>query len=315
MKKRMVYLVVFLGVGLICFALVQMNRTGASVAVNRTEPVSTPVSSPDTKAAPLPDEESLPPQNTVSPATVPEAALASVQSPTPLESVGQAAIDKAARENKYLFLFFSENDSPETEKAKASFESAAGNMEDVVQLAYVDKNQPSEKAVVERFRLDGAPMPLVLAMAPNGAVTGAYFGDKMKEPKLEESIAGPGEQQCMKALQEGKLVLVSLQNAVTTSNEQAMQGVEDFKADTRFAEATELVAIDPANESDQGFLAKLRIDSKIQEATTAFLAPPGSLIKTITGATTKDELVATLTAATAGGCGSSCKPGACGPRR
>jgi hypothetical protein len=231
-------------------------------------------------------------------------------------SVAQAAIDKASADKKHLFLFVSEDDTAETAASKSAFEAAVGKLSDSAELAFIDRTSAAEKDIVEKFQLSTAPMPLVLAFAPNGAITGAYYGERLKDPKLEDSIASASEQQCLKALQDRKLVFLCLQNAATKSNDVAMQGVNDFKSDTRFAEFTEVVQIDPASAGEQAFLAKLKIDPKITEATTAFLAPPGSLVSTVTGATSKDALVASLTAATSGGCGAGgCGPKGCGPAK
>ena len=251
----------------------------------------------------------------VAAASEPALAPAVVQADTPSESAGQAALKKAAGENKHLFLFVSDNANEETATAKRVFEAAAGKLGDAAQSAFIDKNQAAEKAIVEKYQLSGAPMPLILALAPNGVVTSAYFGDKLKDPQLQDGIAGPAMQQCLKALQDKKLVFLCLQNAATTSNDVAMQGVNDFKADSRFAEFTEVVKVDPAAAAEQNFLAKLKLDPKMTEATTAFLAPPGALISKVSGATTKDALVASLQAASSGGCGpKGCGPKGCAPK-
>jgi hypothetical protein len=295
MKKIVVLLVALVIVGVICFATAGCNRTEVAAAASQRAQTS---SAADT------------------PATVTPTALASVPASTPSESVGQAAIRKAADENKYLFLFVSENDNEETATAKRAVEAAATKLGDKAQWASIDRNSASEKALADEFQLSRAPVPIVLALAPNGTITGAFFGEKLKDPKLEESIAGESEQHCLKALQDRKLVFLCAQNAATKSNDAAMQGVNDFKSDSRFSQFTEIVKVDPAAASEQSFLAKLKLDPTMTEATTAFLAPPGSIIKTISGATTKDALLASLQAASSGGCGAGgCGPKGCGPRR
>jgi len=300
MKKRIVVLLVALViVGVIGFATAGCNRTEAVAAASQPAQTSSAANTP---------------------ATVTPAALASVQASTPSESVGQAAIKKAADENKYLFLLVSENDNEETATAKRVVEAATSKLGDKAQWASIDRNSASEKALAEEFQLSRAPVPIVLALAPNGTITGAFFGEKLKDPKLEESIAGESEQRCLKALQDRKLVFLCLQNAATKSNDVAMQGVNAFKADAQFAQFTEVVTIDPSAQAEQSFLAKLKLDPKMTEATTAFLAPPGSIIKTISGATTKDALLASLQAASSGGggCGPSsagCGPKGCPPKR
>lgn len=250
------------------------------------------------------------------PAAATPAAVAAVQPSAPSGSIAQAAIERAATENKHLFLFVSENDNEEALSAKRALEVAASEIRDKAEWASIKRDSAAEKEVIAKFQLDRAPMPIVLALAPNGAITGAYFGENLKNPPLQDSIASSGEQQCLKALQEQKLVFLCLQNAATTSNDAAMQGVNDFKADSRFAKFTEVVTVDPADATEQKFLAELKLNPQLTEATTIFLAPPGSLVSTITGATNKDALVSTLMAATAGGCGpKGCGPKGCAPAK
>ena len=269
-------------VAVVCFAAINWNRTEVAAA-----------SESSTVAVPAADQVSTPP-----------------------ESIGQAALKKASDENKHLFLFVSEDDNEETATAKRTFEAAVGKLGNAAQSAFINKNQATEKVIVEKYQLNGAPMPLVLALAPNGVVTGAYFGDKLKDPQLQDGIAGPGMQRCLKALQDQKLVFLCLQNAATKSNDAAMQGVNEFKSDSRYAQSTEIIKVDPTAAAEQSFLTKLKLDPKMTEATTAFLAPPGTLISKAAGATTKDALVASLQAASSGGCGAGgCGPKGCCPKK
>ena len=154
----------------------------------------------------------------------------------------------------------------------------------------------SEKAIVDKFDLSRAPMPLVLAIAPNGAITGG-FPTKFEEQQLLDAFATPGTEKVMKSLQDGKLVFVCVQNAKTKSNDAAMQGVRDFKADVRFASATEIVTLDPTDKKEASFLTDLKVSPDTAEAATVFVVPPGKAIGKFEGATNKDALVELLSKA------------------
>ena len=54
----------------------------------------------------------------------------------------------------------------------------------------------------------------------------------------------------MKFLQDNRLVFLCVQNDATESNEAAMEGVNQFKADKRFAQATEILMLDPSDVSE-----------------------------------------------------------------
>jgi hypothetical protein len=228
---------------------------------------------------------------------------------------GMAAVKQAADAGKYLFMFFSKTADDQTEAMRKVFDKAMTKVASRAQWIAVDVNDPSEKAIVAKFELTRAPMPLVLAMAPNGAITGG-FPTKFEEQQLLSAFATPVTERVMKHVQGGKLVFVCIQNGKTKSNDAALQGVRDFQADARFASATEIVMLDPTDPAEASFLADLKIDPKTEEAMTVFLAPPGAAIAEYKGATDKAELAATLEKASSGSCpGGSCGPGGCGPKK
>jgi len=288
MKDTATLMLVLMVIGLIGTGTVGCNRTEA---VSANQAPSPPVSEAKAPAA----------QSDVSVDQAKPAEEIVASSPA-LERVAEAAMKKASDANRHLFMFISSSDNEETATAKRTFETAVSQLGVTADSVCINRLSATDKGFIDKFQLSGAPMPIVLALAPNGAVTGAFFGEKLKNPQLKDSIVSAPEQQVLKALQDRKLVLLCAQNGATTSNDAAMQGVNDFKTDARFAATTEVVKVDPTAAEAQGFLAKLKLDPKMAEATTALLAPPGALVKTVTGATTKDALVSALQAASSGGC-------------
>jgi len=226
---------------------------------------------------------------------------------TPTAGRGMAAIHEAAEAGKYLFVFFSKSADEQTVATRKVFDAAVAKMADRAGGIAVDVTDAGEKDIVDKFDLQRAPMPLVLAFAPNGAITGG-FRSKFEERQLLEAIVSPGTQQCMKSLQDGKLVLLCIQSAKTKSNEAAMKGVNEFKADERFSHATTVITLDPTEKKEAAFLADLQVAPETTEATTVFLVPPGRPVAKYEGATDIQTLVDAL-----GKAGTSCGPGGCGP--
>ena len=139
------------------------------------------------------------------------------------------------------------------------------------------------------------------------AVTGG-FPTKFEEKQLLDAFVSPATEKCMKSLQDGKLVFLCIQNAKTKSNDAALKGANDFKADERFGHATTVITLDPTDKKEAAFLADLQVAPEITEATTVFLVPPGRPVAKYEGATDKQTLVDTLEKADTG-----CGPGGCGP--
>lgn len=243
----------------------------------------------------------------------PETPVIEEEGPKPAGQ-GLRAMEQAAGAKKYLFVFFWKEEDDQTAAMRKVFNAAMKKVADRADSVEVRVTDASEKPIVDKFDLDRAPMPLVLALAPNGAITGG-FPTKFDEPGLLGAFASPGMEKCMKSLQDGKLVFLCFQNGKTKSNDAALQGVRDFKADARFSGATEIVTLDPADPAEEILLADFRIPPETEEAVTVFLAPPGAAIGRFDGATQKDQLIEVLSRATscgAGGCGAGgCGPGGC----
>ena len=218
---------------------------------------------------------------------------------------GQEAISKAASANQHLFLFFYEKDDQATQAARKTFENSMGKLADRAMSLALDRTAASEQDLVAKYGLAAAPMPLILVVAPNGAITGGFPASQMTEQKLQGALASTAMQQCLKALQERKLVILCAQNSGTKFNSEAMSGVQAFKNDVRFSRITEIVKVDPADTAEVGFMAQLQVNPKTDQAATVVLAPPGAIIASFNGATDKDTLFAAVL--------KGCSSGSCGP--
>lgn len=227
-------------------------------------------------------------------------ALATMPSP------GMAALAKAATDKKYLFVFFYKPDDKNTQAMKKVFDETLAKSTDKANSIAIDIGDNAEKAMVAKFGVAKAPMPLALAVAPNGAVTGG-FPRKFEEKDLTGAFVSPGKEKCLKVLQSGKLLIVCAQNKNTKSNDAATKGVQDFTADQRYAAITTVIQVDPADAAEAKLMAELKIDPATKEAVAVLMAPPGSLVSTIQGKVEKDALVKAITSPAA------CPPGACGP--
>jgi len=215
---------------------------------------------------------------------------------------------EAVKANKYLFVFFHKTEDSQTQAARKTLDTAMERIADRALSVAVNITDPSEKAIVNKFGVSRAPMPLILVLAPNGAITRAFVRN-FEEKEFAEAFVSPCEEECLKLLQGRKLVFVCVQNESTQNNAEAMEGVQQFKADKRYARLTEIVTVDPSDETEVEFLKKVRVDPATEEAITVVLAPPGRPIGTFKGATNKNALVAVFQ--------KGCAPGSgcCGPKK
>jgi hypothetical protein len=225
------------------------------------------------------------------------------------------ALQAAAQKGSYLYIFFWKRSDQQTQSMRQVFFQGVRQIGDSVDTVEVNINDSREKAIVVRFDVSRAPMPLVLALAPNGAVTKG-FPIRFTAEQLRQGIVSSATASCMKALQSQKLVLLTIQNQSTPYSQIAYRGAAQFKQDARFNNSTEIVMLDPADPAEAGFLQDLKVAPGTQEAVTVVLAPPGKPVATFTGPVTKQQIVAKVTSAQSGCCpGGKCGPGGCCPAK
>ena len=231
-------------------------------------------------------------------------------------SQGQAAIDRAAAAQKYVFLFFWRDKTPQTDKAWSVLQPAVANMADSAEVVSIQITDPAEKQVVDKYGVTRAPMPLVLAVAPCGAITKA-FTKTFDGNQLRAAFVSPCMQRCLKALQSRKLVLACVVDQANPQDPVTIpKGVEDFRADAKFGSATEIVLVNARDQGEAALLRDFQVDPRAQKPVIVFLAPPGSVIGKFDGTTTKQQLLAKLASAQSNPCaGGKCGPGGCGPKK
>ena len=223
-------------------------------------------------------------------------------------SPAERALDRARKDGKYAFLLFYRPKDRGDAKMRDVFDRAQTRLTKKAAFVPVDVGAEGESRLIEQYAVSKAPLPLTLVMAPNGAVVNA-FPKAVDEKTLADAFVSPKVAEVSKALQDRKLVTLCLQNARTKHNAESRQAAQQFVGDSRLGGQALLVTADPSKEP--GLLKRCGIRSIPTESTIVMLLPPGQLVASVTGSTTKDALLAKLQAALAA-CGSGCGPSGCG---
>lgn len=243
----------------------------------------------------------------------PRPAPAQNAGPVAPPSPGQAAVAAAARDGKYLFVVFHKEEDAATRAVRQALDGALAKHGGRATSVTVRVTDPAEKPLVDQFGVSRSPMPLVLALAPNGAVTGG-FPLKLTDKDVAGAFVSPGQAACLGAVQSRKLVLLCVLPAGGKAELPA--GVREFKADARYGPATEVVSLRANDPAEADFLKALRVSAATEAPVTALIAPPGRLLGTFPGAVTRQQLVERITSPQ--GCcpGGKCGPGGCcGPKQ
>lgn len=243
--------------------------------------------------------------------------VATARAVEPIGHIGNGpaadAIEKAGSQDRYAFALFYREDDDQLEHARSLFKSTRKKISRKAELVEINVTDTNDQDVVKKFGASRARLPLMLVLAPNGAIMGGFPTAQLTDDtKLVESVGCKASEQTLKALQQRNMVALCMQNKKTSDNAAAMSGVEEFLKDPKYGPTTAVVMVDPSDPVAAKFVTQLGLNPDASIATTALIAPPGTVIGTFEGATTSSKLTTSvLTAAQSrsGGCG----PGGCGP--
>src|SRR5262245_44088538 len=77
---------------------------------------------------------------------------------------GMRMLDHSAKKNQYVFLFFYKEQNPRTMQAQQILDQTLQSLNTPIQTIKVNVTDPEEKAIVAKYQVQRAPMPLVLVI-------------------------------------------------------------------------------------------------------------------------------------------------------
>ena len=218
-------------------------------------------------------------------------ASSTVLAASPDDGKGQAALAAASQANKFCFLLFYKANDPATQSAAKTLSEGIAKRTDRASFMYVNVTDPKEQAIVKEFDVARAAMPFMLAVAPNGAVTGVY-PKPFTDAELDKAFVTPGMTQVMKQMQNGKMVFICIRPGAVT---QLPAGVSQFTADPQFMLRSAVVPLRNDDPNEARFIQELDIKpAHAFDTTVVFLAPPGAMVGKYAGNVTKAQLAADL---------------------
>lgn len=210
---------------------------------------------------------------------------------TSRESPAQQVLNQAATTGQFTFIVFYKDDSPITRQMVQTTKAGVAAREGRATFVAVQVKDPAEDAVVKKFDVGRAPMPMMMAVAPNGAITGV-FSKQVKDAHIEEAIVTPTMATCMKSLQANKLIVLSLQNS---GSDTTPAFAAEMLTDPAFSNRLTLVSMDIHDPKETEFLKQLQVDPKqVQPGMSVVLAPPGVLVGKYDAAATKDQVAGAI---------------------
>jgi hypothetical protein len=208
------------------------------------------------------------------------------------KSPSELAMEAASVANKFTFILFHRVNDATTQRLHRRLTDESAKRTDTEVLT-IQLNDAAEGRLIQRFDATRMPMPAVVVVAPNDAVTGV-FPQKLTPQEFHGAIVTPGYARCIKALQNGQLVLLCVQ---PETNGFVPRGVKRFQADPQYGSRTDVVNIVATDPAEARLLKELGIDSRIASPMVVFMAPPGAMLGRFDAQVTSATLASKLAAA------------------
>ncbi len=211
-----------------------------------------------------------------------------------------AAVDLAevTSSGNTAFVVVIDSTTGQVEQAKALVKEARNKVLQSV-MVILDRSAAENSDFVARYRLQTAPVPLILVAVKGGIIVGSVAAEKGSADMLVKMIPSPKKLEVIKALQEGKSIFL-------VADKKSMKSAEDIfdrctEACRQRDNKSVLVKVDMDDKAEAEFLTSLKIDSASAEPVTIVANARGQITSTYTGPMSVEDLVQAATRS-AGGC-------------
>ena len=218
----------------------------------------------------------------------------------PLNLLASPAKDlkMAATKGQFAFVLVTDGTINDVSSAKSVIQRAVKEVKNSV-MVELNRSDKDNADLVTQYRLSTIPVPMILAISPNGAISGGIPADKATADILIKMVPSPKKAEIIKALSEGNAVFI-------TAYRKNMKSVETVNsacgvACQQMAGKSVQVKVNMDDPAETGFLTEMKVNMASTEPVTLVANAQGQIAGTYMGAVQVSDLV---TAATkkAGGC-------------
>ena len=219
----------------------------------------------------------------------------------------QSEIEKAGKEGKNVFLVVSEPGATGSNKILATAKLAHKSAAKSTAVVEMNRSDSSNRQVVAKYRLSGAPLPLILLIASNGLPVGSLQVDQASPEKLVKMIPSPKKMEVMDALNQNRTVFLVASRKTMPAQSEAFDTCRS--ACSLMNDRAVLVSIDMDNRNEVAFLEKLGVNTSSSIPVIYVINPRGQITARFNSSVNSAQLIQASTKRAGGCCGgnSSCE--------
>jgi hypothetical protein len=192
-----------------------------------------------------------------------------------------------------LILFWKENNTATQGMAEA-LKRAVAQRSQRAEWVSVNVNDGAQRPLVDRYHVERAPMPMVLCVAPNGAVTGGITR-QLTDAAIDKVLVTPGMTEATKALQDKRIAVIHVKRDPRLA---LPAGAAGFVADPAFKDRSTVINVSLEDAAEARFVKEMEFKpEELSDSMIVVLAPPGVLVGKYQGSVSTDQIAADLHAA------------------
>ncbi|MFW5828907.1 MAG: hypothetical protein ACOCXA_01485 [Planctomycetota bacterium] len=174
---------------------------------------------------------------------------------------------------------------------------------DEVASAVLDLADEQQAALIDELGLEGIDAPVVLLVAPNGAITGGN-AEEVDIGMIRSGLVPALDQAIILAFQRQRGVLLCIGIGDAAADEPAQAGVDAALSQAVVSGSFDKIAVPPGMAGRDALLANLRLPAQPEQPITMLLMPPGRIAGLIHGPTERDAIFGLIARAqsSGGGC-------------
>lgn len=217
-------------------------------------------------------------------------------------------LNGAKEKKQTVFLVVTDSVTP-ADSLNAIVNEVLSNTKNTMSIQ-MNVNDKANSDLIAEYRLNGAPMPLLLLISDRGLLLGGMLADRVTKQVLTDAIPTPKYSEITYAISKGNSVLALVSNEKFKSNQSALSLCASAKK--LLNEKGEVIVIDADDSKESKLIEMLNIKSKPLDSYIVTINSQGIMSGRFETLPTVDELVGAAqkvvqTGCAPGGCGSTCK--------
>ncbi len=194
-----------------------------------------------------------------------------------------------------MFLVVTQQGARGTEKAM-EVANAAREIEPSARVVTLDRSREENAELVKRFRVLGAPVPLILVLAPNGIVAGGALLKDATPEVIANLVPTPRKTDMLGALQAKRAVFLVFSHAKMPNQGKAFDACgKAFAQLEPTATKAQVIAVDMNDKAESRFMTEMSVDLLATEPMIVVLNAAGQKTAVFRQGATVEQLVQAVT--------------------